>query len=148
MKLLILLFFFSYANADLSNLRSLYEVATKEESKATQMLALAEKNSSVNFVFLGYKGAAKIILAKHAMSPYTKWNLFKEGKNILESSIKADANNSELRYLRLTIQMNVPSFLGYNNNVNDDKAFLKKNIKNIKDKELQALIEDYLQNAK
>lgn len=148
MKLLILLSFFIKANSDLSSLRSFYEAAPKEEAKAKQMLVLAEKNSTVNFVFLGYTGAAKIILAKHTVNPYAKWNLFNEGKNILETAIKSDINNAELRYLRLTIQMNAPHFLGYKSNVNTDKEFLKKNSNMLNDKELKGLIENYLKSIK
>lgn len=144
MKFLLLLCFQLLPNADLSTLRSLYNEASIDKTKAKKLLEIAEKNSSISFVYFGYKGAAKIILAKHAFNPYTKWNLFNEGKDILESAIASDPNSLELKYLRFTIQMNVPSFLGYKNNINSDKEFLKEHNNGNKDKELQKLIKNYL----
>jgi hypothetical protein len=144
MKLLLLLFFLPLVNSDLSSLRSLYQEASKDEAKANKLLVIADKNSSNNSVFYGYKGAAKIIMAKYAFNPYTKWNLFNEGKDILESAIASDVNNVELTYLRLTIQMNAPNFLGYKSNIDSDKKFLKENINGLNDKELQSIIKNYL----
>lgn len=144
MTFLLLLCFQLLTNADLSTLRSLYNEASVDKVKAIKLLAIAEKNSTISSVFTGYLGAGKIIMAKHAFNPYTKWNLFNEGKDILESAIASDQNSLELKYLRLTIQMNVPSFLGYKNNIIQDKAFIKKNIAEVKDKELQTLIKKYL----
>jgi hypothetical protein len=144
MKLLLLLFFLPLVNSDLSSLRSLYQEASKDEAKANKLLVIADKNSSNNSVFYGYKGAAKIIMAEYAFNPYTKWNLFNEGKDILESAIASDVNNVELTYLRLTIQMNAPNFLGYKSNIDSDKKFLKENINGLNDKELQSIIKNYL----
>ena len=144
MKLPLLLLFFLLANSDLSSLRNLYKEASKDKAKANKLLVIADKNSSNNSVFYGYKGAAKIIMAKYAFNPYTKWNLFNEGKDILESAIASDVNNIELRYLRLTIQMNAPNFLGYKSNIDSDKKFLKENINGLNDKELQSIIKNYL----
>jgi len=144
MKLLLLLFFLPLVNSDLSSLRNLYKEASKDEAKANQLLVIADKNSSNNLVFYGYKGAAKISIAKYAFNPYTKWNLFNEGKDILESAIASDVNNIELRYLRLTIQMNAPNFLGYKSNIDSDKKFLKENINGVNDEELQSIIKNYL----
>lgn len=148
MKLFLLLFFLPLVNSDLSSIRSLYQEASKDEAKANQLLVIADKNSSINSVFFGYKGAVKIIMAKYACNPYTKWNLFREGKNILELAIASDANNVELKYLRLTIQMNAPNFLGYKSDIDSDKEFLKKNINGVNDEELQIAVKNYLLNVK
>ena len=40
-----------------------------------------------------------------------------KGKNHLKKCIKADNENIEIRYLRFTIQTNVPAFLGYSNSI-------------------------------
>lgn len=86
--------------------------------------------------------------AKHAFNPISKWNLFKDGKKILESAIASDPNNIELRYLRLTIQSNVPSFLGYSGKIETDKAFLLSKLNSITDKELHQMVTSYLDKVK
>ncbi|MFZ1704044.1 MAG: hypothetical protein WAT79_06835 [Saprospiraceae bacterium] len=144
MKLFLLLSILSWVNPELSNLRSLYIQSPSDESKANLLLSKIEKIKSVDKVYVGYEGAVKIVLAKFAVNPIKKWNLFTEGKSILEGAINSAPKNSELRYLRLTIQTNVPKFLGYSSQIKEDKNFLEKNVEVIKDVELQTMIRSYL----
>ena len=58
-------------------------------------------------------------------NPFTKYNYFTEGKALLESSIQRDPTSPELRYLRFAIQSNVPLFLNYRKDLNEDKLFLQ-----------------------
>ena len=60
------------------------------------------------------------------------------------SAINTNPANIELRYLRLTIQTNVPTFLGYCNKISSDKLFLFKEIERLKDKRLKTLIVAFL----
>jgi hypothetical protein len=50
-----------------------------------------------------------------------KLDLFKEGHKLLEAAIMAEPNNAEFHFLRLTIQENAPSILGYKHNIQEDK---------------------------
>ena len=144
---MLLLFSFLPANSsvqdELGKLRSLYNFAAENKTKAKELLTIAESRSATNTLFKGYQGAAKILMANHASYPLQKWNLFKEGKKILESAISEDRRNIELRYLRLTIQTNVPDFLGYSGDIDQDKIFLKKEIDQLADKELKQIINNY-----
>jgi hypothetical protein len=149
MKLLLTLYGVVLLNTNLiSSFRSLYKEAPFNEDKANELLQKAEKNMSLGHLYKGYFGAVKIISAQYAFNPYTKWTLFSEGKNILESAINADKNNIELRYLRLTIQMNAPFFLGYSSQISSDTEYLTKNASGIKDEELKAIINSYLLSIK
>lgn len=138
----------SSVNDDLGKLRSLYNFASENKTKAKELLTIAESRSVTNTLYQGYLGAGKILMANHATYPLQKWNLFKEGKNILEAAISTDRTNVELRYLRLTIQTNVPEFLGYSSNIDQDKKFLKSEIEQIADKELKQIINNYFIHLK
>ena len=137
-----------FNSSEISQLRSLYKEAPNSEEKTNELLKKAEKNMALGHLYKGYYGAVKIISAQYAFNPYTKWNLFTEGKNVLENAIKADKNNLELRYLRLTIQKNAPFFLGYSSDVDTDTQFLTKNLETIKDQELKNIIKTYLNSIK
>jgi hypothetical protein len=52
--------------------------------------------------------------------------------------------NAELRFLRLGIQNNAPSFLGYNDSIEPDKIFLINAEATLTDPELKKLILSYL----
>ena len=91
---------------------------------------------------LGYLGAYQTIWANHVFNPIAKWSTFKKGKNNLENAIQMDADNIELRWLRLSIQSNIPGFLNYNDHIKEDKYFIKVNHKRIKSAYIQQQIRD------
>lgn len=55
--------------------------------------------------------------------------LFKEGKTKLEKEIASSNQNCEYRLLRLMIQENAPSFLGYNKQIDEDVKFIRERYK-------------------
>ena len=78
-----------------------------------------------------------------------KYESFTKGKKQLESIIKKYPDNIELHFLRLTIQDNLPSFLGYDDNISEDKNFIKTKIKEVKnDPDLVERITAYLAQKK
>jgi hypothetical protein len=85
-----------------------------------------------------------MLMAKHAFNPFSKLSYFKKGKLMLESAIKADQTNVELRFLRYTIQTNVPGFLNYSSDKNLDRTFITQSLARLKDQELKKIISEFL----
>jgi hypothetical protein len=75
-------------------------------------------------LLLGYKGMANLMLAYHALNPYTKLKHFLQGKHLLNRAIALAPEQLELRYLRFTVQTNAPKFLGYSGDISEDKALI------------------------
>jgi len=65
-----------------------------------------------------------ILMKKSKSLPTIKRKLdtFREGRELLETSIKKDPDNIEFRFLRLATQENAPGFLSYNDNKKEDAA--------------------------
>lgn len=89
-----------------------------------------------------------MLMAKYVFNPFSKFSYFKKGKNMLEKAVHADKNNIELRFLRYTIQTNIPAFLGYNDDLETDRLFLKQSLANVKEPELKKIITTYLKDHK
>ncbi len=53
-----------------------------------------------------------------------KMSNFNKGKDLLEQAIRARPSELELHFLRLTIQYNLPGFLGYKSDIDGDKKFV------------------------
>ena len=95
-------------------------------------------------VLLGYQAMEYFMKAKYSMGPYTKLKLFREGKQKLEKAIAMERQNIELRFLRYSVQMNVPFFLDYSCNMKEDRSLLMSNWKTLQDADLKARISTFL----
>ena len=134
----------------LVEVRRLYQNSADSEDslkKLSGILATIDNNSP-EIVYLSYKGAATMMKAKYQINPFAKMDSFKNGKAIIEAALNKDTTAIEARYLRFTIQTNLPSFLNYSSNITNDKAFLLSNYPQIKDEELKKIIFHYLSTSK
>ncbi len=102
------------------NVRDMYVKSVTDKQQTQVLLNLLSKQEQTPFV-LGYTGATKMIMSKHAFNPFTKLSYFNSGKKMLQSAIARDKNNAELLFLRYAIQVSAPGILGYNDSISADK---------------------------
>ena len=140
--------FKSKATVDISTVRILLQKAALNETACKQMTHLLAPYDKENPLLLGYKGSGTMMMAKHVFNPFSKLSYFKKGKQMLESAIDTDDQNLELRFLRFTAQTNIPSFLGYNNDIEKDKKFILNYFSPIKDHKLKEFILPILMKSK
>jgi len=149
-NMLCFLFLFSstFVNAKvpaIKDVRIMLHNATSNEEACNKLISLLVPfNETNNPLLYGYRGGATMLMAKHAFNPFSKLSYFKKGKNMLENAIEADRNNIELRFLRYTIQTNVPGFLNYNSDKNIDRTFIYQSLPKLKDQDLHKIISAYL----
>ena len=146
-KIAILLLLLRVEPVNIIEIRNLFELAStdkKANSKLTGLLTTIKHNDAL---LIGYKGAAIMMEANYVFNPLSKLSKFKTGKKLVENAIKIDQTNVELRYIRLTIQTNVPSFLGYSNAIAQDKNHIINELDKLKDKDLRSRMVAYLLQA-
>jgi hypothetical protein len=117
------------ATADLATVRQKYILAKDSAKETEELYTLLEKmpDDSADNTMIAYKAASLTLRAKHEKGLLNKKKLFTQGVKLLEAVVKRDANNYEVRVLRLGIQENAPKITGYNKDIQNDKAFLIKN---------------------
>ncbi|WP_313112031.1 hypothetical protein [Aequorivita sediminis] len=149
-SIFILFFFISFiGNAqDLGEIRAQYPKAV-ESTEITEKLygELAKTGTSSNSVLLAYKGAILTLKAKFSKNKRDKKDFFKEGVSLLESAIELDSQNTEIRYIRLSVQENSPKFLGYHKNIETDKDFILKNFGTLSSNTLKTIVKDFVLNS-
>jgi len=130
---------FNKPSIDLEILRANYQKAISDKKLCQTMIENlnSEKENSVK---LAYLGAFQTIWAKHTISPISKFNTFKKGKKNIEEAVKLDPDNLEIRIIRLSVQSNCPSFLGYRNSIEEDKRMIQSQNKNIVSVHLKKMI--------
>lgn len=75
-------------------------------------------------VIRAYQGSFQARLAEFSINPYTKWSYFNEGRDLLEAAALEAPDNPEILFIRLSVQLKAPSFLGYNNDIKNDTRFV------------------------
>ena len=95
----------------------------------------------------GYEGALLMRKAGKVSGPKKKLGFFKEGRIKLETAILAEQDNTELHFLRLAIEEHAPKIVKYHNDIEGDKAIIKKNFKNLPENIKHAIL-DYCKNSK
>ena len=76
-----------------------------------------------------YKGLCETMMAEHVFLPTSKLKYFNKGKAKIQDAICEWISNSELRYIRLMVQLNCPSFLNYNDDIDADLEYFFDNFK-------------------
>ena len=143
-----LLFLLSATSVEtLTEVRALFKSAPFEQYACTKLIYSFKKQASTNPVFTAYKASGLMMNAKHVGNPLDKLNTFSKGKNLLEQTIAKEPTNLEIRFLRLTMQSNTPSFLGYADAIPRDKKFVLQSLKSETDTELKNMIVAYLQKS-
>ena len=91
-------------NSSLEEVRGLYIKAAEDENAAEKLLEISESKSADENIYVGYEGAAHVMLAKHVGNPFSKMSHFKKGKDLYAKAIAGAPENAELRFLRFAVQ--------------------------------------------
>jgi len=75
-------------------------------------------------ISMAYLGVVNMLKSKASKFPLTKYKYFNEGSKKLDLSIVKEPEDVELRYLRFVFQTELPSFLGYDENREEDLSYI------------------------
>ena len=145
----IILNLFSTAQTlNIDVLRKEYSKVKTDSAGCAKLYERLVKENSTDNTFVCYKGAISTVMANYSTSKIEKFKLFNEGKKLIEQCIAKDTNNTELRFLRFTVQTSCPKALGYNHQIENDKKIIVANYNSIKSSVLHYTMFGYLYNSK
>lgn len=104
----------------LKELRTNYPKAVYD-AKLTDALYEKMKNKKLSPAELAYFASFDALKAKHAWNPYSKFEYVTQFDKKITEAVKLEPKNIEIRYLRFSIQKNIPSYLGFSNNILEDQ---------------------------
>jgi len=135
----------TYAQGELVPIRNAFYAVSQQKAPASALWSKIESaNEASQTVVMAYTGMYHMLAAREHFNPISKWNSFRKGKNLLDNAIEKDSANPEIRLLRLSAQLSVPSFLGYNNNIEADKRVILNTLERVTDKDLKQRLERFI----
>ena len=123
-------------------MRTDFENASKSSNNVSILYNKLDDYSGDNQTIIAYKGASKIMKARYIKDKETKKQYFTDGATLINNSIKKDSKDVENRLIRLIIQENIPKFIKYNQNIQEDKTFIVENYSSAS-KEVKTLVKSY-----
>lgn len=120
--------FASSQHVSIDYARKQYFSMSAENCNGLNLAEKFEKNPPSGSVLRAYFGAACAAAPECIGNPASKLSMFKKGKKLLDESAKSSSSNFEVRFLRFATQDKAPGFLGYTDNIEEDKAYLISNL--------------------
>lgn len=105
------------------SLRRQYQQAAASKEAGEKFHQLMAAYNQQDAVVLAYKAAAEAIRARDA-SMFNKLTYVQNASQQFEKAVKLDTDNAEIRFLRLSVESNLPAFLGLSQHVDEDRQFL------------------------
>jgi hypothetical protein len=116
----------------LDEIKQRFDLAAKNSTEARSLFkVLSDMNLQPDQRIYAWWGATETLLAKDALLPTTKLSLLDKGMEKINASLKRFPDDPEIVLLRFTVQSQVPSFVGRSGNLEADKQFLMKKMKQL-----------------
>ena len=104
-------------------LRRHYELAAADKAAGEKFYKLLADYKERDALVLGYKAASEAIRARDA-SMLNKLSYVQDAAKTFEQAVSIDPKNPEIRFLRFSVESNLPAFLGLSKHVDEDKEML------------------------
>lgn len=111
---------------DLVRLRHLYAEAVQTEAAAKVYHAQLHGYTGNDPAILAYRGVAEALLARYQWSPMAKLRAVREAQRLFTRAVGLAPDNVEVRFLRYTVEANVPRYLGFSQHLTEDRAHIIK----------------------
>jgi hypothetical protein len=109
----------------LDNVRNQFpRINSLEEAELHMELLENEKGTNCK----AYYAAMLFMKSKYVKFPLTKYSYFKKGKTALDVLVKENKTNIEMRYIRFLFQNQMPAFLNYDKNLEEDYSVITEGI--------------------
>jgi hypothetical protein len=106
-----------------ATLRRHYELAASDKAAGEKFYKLLADYKERDALVLGYKAASEAIRARDA-SMFNKLTYVQDAARTFEQAVSIDPQNPEIRFLRFSVESNLPAFLGLSKHVDEDKEML------------------------
>ncbi|WP_420317626.1 hypothetical protein [Ekhidna sp.] len=91
-----------------------------------------------------YQAVSEALLAQVVWNPFNKLKQVMMYDKQIEEAVDSDPTNIEIRFLRLAIEYNLPSFLGMSTHINDDTQVIIQNMSSMSSMQLDKSYSKYI----
>ena len=126
---------------DISRIRLLYAEAASKAGKGAEFAAqlkLLPKEHPHRAIILAYQGSAEALMARDATFPLTKLSHLNNSKKFFADAVTLDANDPEIRMLRVAVQQGIPAYLNMSQDMEGDIKVVMAHLHLVAEKQIPA----------
>nr|WP_157536179.1 hypothetical protein [Mucilaginibacter sp. L294] len=113
---------------DLHTIRKLLVTAINSSKTTDSLYRNLGSIKNRTALVTGYIGTLQALKAKHTWNPYYKIKYLNDAEKTFKNAVTNDPSNIEIRFMRFSVEHNVPGFLGYTKNLEADRTEIIKQI--------------------
>jgi len=122
----------SASSQSLTEIRKEFHKAVIEpEERVKAFHAYLEDIDNPDATIQAYQAVSEALLAQVVWNPFSKLSQVRKYDKLMEEAVISDEMNIEIRFLRLAIEYNLPSFLGMSTHIEEDLNVIVKNLESI-----------------
>ncbi len=107
------------------------------EPKLTKEFNKYLKQSNITTATINaYRAASEAMMARVVWNPISKLSQVVKYAELMEEAVNSDEDNIEIRFLRLSIEYNIPKFLGMSKHLEQDTDMIVKNLSDVQNMDL------------
>lgn len=126
--------------SDLIKLREEYMLSQNNLESCIRLNNLSKYyNPKLEPVKYSYNIISNLMQCNFILNPFSKYKIFKNSTQKLDSLILLNPKHTEIRFLRYLVQLNCPKFLLYDAHIDGDYKLIMSNIQS-EPKDLQSFI--------
>ena len=127
-------------STNIEKIRELYTKAYLSELNCKLFGENLTKETKSCSLIDAYTGCYFLMKCKFSKNPLQRINYFVVGKTNIEQAIKMNPKSVELRFLRYSVQRQLPRFLFYFSDINNDLEFIRENVNKIQNHQTKKFI--------
>lgn len=135
MKFLLLVFVFTFSTIasgqTILEVRSSFHQAVMEPETSRDFHELMESPQENSATIVAYQAVSEALLAQVVWNPFSKLSQVMKYDKLMEKAVLEDEENIEIRFLRLAIEVNLPSFLGMSEHIKEDRDMIVNNMSKV-----------------
>ena len=132
--------------SDLIKLREEYMLSKNNLESCIRLNKLSKYcNPNIEPVKYSYNIISNLQQCNFILNPFSKYKIFKNSTQKLDSLILLNPKHTEIRFLRYSVQLNSPKFLLYDTHIDCDYKLIISNIQS-EPKDLQDFISTIINN--
>lgn len=124
----LLLLISSSSAQTLTELRTAYMKGLHNIDTMPKVYEMFKKVENPDGKVLAYKGAIEAIMTKTTWNVFKKMSYLKDSEESFKQAVQKNPNDVEVRFMRMAVQFEIPSYLGFSEDIDTDKEFIVKHI--------------------